>query len=186
MMLVLAFVLAACGKDDVADAEDDNLSFQPEWEAVYIGRYTDTDANGNPVSRDRIYSVGTDSAYYYHVIARKGDIRTKSELKKMFLDGSGVDDVSGRNGVLKWFSILSSTYDNASLSWILARGGADSEIGYLDYTILSDPNIGEFDVYTVEMSLDGELSGRYGHTVLDISGMPDIKTPEMISGMGIN
>ena len=48
----------------------------------------------------------------------------------------------------------------------------------MDYTI---GKTGMFDVYTVEIMLDGHISGRYGKTTLNISGSPDLANPQEVA-----
>ena len=146
--------------------------------AEYLGRYADVSATGLPIKCDRLSSSGTGDAYYYHVICRPGSIKTEEELLNAFEKGAGLDDLQGGQGLLDWYKMIAPNFGYlAELDWILAKGGADVESGYMDYT-LEDEAVGTFDVYTVEMLLNGHITGRYGKTTLEITGTPDIKASE--------
>ena len=49
----------------------------------------------------------------------------------------------------------------------------------MDYTLTGE-GTGTYDVYTVEMLLNGHITGRYGKTTLEITGTPDIKALDAV------
>ena len=154
---------------------DGPLSPQADWKAEYLGRYQDQDTAGNPILCDRISSSGTGTALYYHVICPAGSIKTSEDLISAFRKGSGVDDLKGGEGVIEWYKMIAPSYNYlVGLDELLAKGGKDAPNGYMDYT-LGTPSTGTFDVYTVEMLLNGHITGRYGKTTLEIDGTPNIK-----------
>lgn len=150
------------------------LSPQVGWKAEYLGRYSDQDASGQAILCDRISSSGTGDALYYHVICPAGSIKTSEELLEAFRKGSA-DDLKGGEGLIEWYKMIAPSYNYLiGLDELLANGGKDSDSGYMDY-VLSAPSTGTFDVYTVEMLLNGHITGRYGKTTLEITGSPNIK-----------
>lgn len=161
---------------------DGGLSLQADWQAKYIGRYEDFDNTGASIHCDRISSSGTGDAYYYHVFFPAGTEKSEEELMAAFKSGSGFDDLKGGDGIVEWYKMIAPNYGYlAGLDWLLAKGDIDKSSGYMDYT-LSGRNTGMFDVYTVEMLLNGHLTGRYGKTTLEISGTPDIKERDAVAG----
>lgn len=154
---------------------DGDLSLQEDWKAEYIGRYNNVDNSGNVITCDRISSSGTGDAHYYHVICPSGSINNDEDLLEAFRKGSGVDDLKGGEGLIEWYKMIAPVYNYlAGLDYLLAKGDKKEETGYMDYTIQWNPTT-DYDVYTVEMLLNGHITGRYGKTTLEISGKPDIK-----------
>ena len=154
---------------------DGKLSPQAGWKAAYLGRYPDQDASGATIYCDRISSAGTGNALYYHVICPSGAIKSSEDLLVAFRKGSGVDDLRGGEGLIDWYKMIAPSYNYLiGLDELLAKGGKDVDSGYMDYT-LGTPSTGTFDIYTVEMLLNGHITGRYGKTTLEITGTPNIK-----------
>ena len=149
---------------------DGKLSPQAGWKAEYLGRYEDKDAAGNTIKCDRISTSGTGDALYYHVICPAGFIKTSEDLLEAFRKGAGADDLRGGEGLIEWYKTIAPSYNYLiGLDGLLARGGKDSDSGFMDYT-LGTSSTGTFDVYTVEMLLNGHITGRYGKTTLEING----------------
>lgn len=166
--------------DYISYSVDGPLSPQSEWKAEYLGRYEDVNGSGNTIYCDRISSSGTGDAYYYHVLCPTGSIKTEEELLEAFRNGGGVDDLQGGDGLLEWYKMMAPNYNyQAGLDWLLAKGGKDVESGYMDYTLTGE-GTGTYDVYTVEMLLNGHITGRYGKTTLEITGTPDIKALDAV------
>lgn len=166
----------------ISYAVDGALSPQVDWKAEYLGRYEDVNGMGNPILCDRISSSGTGDAYYYHVLCPAGSIKTERDLLDAFQNGSDVDDLKGGNGLLEWYKMLAPNFNyQAGLDWLLAKGGKDVESGYMDYTLTGT---GTYDVYTVEMLLNGHITGRYGKTTLKITGTPNIKAIDAVRSAG--
>ena len=158
---------------------DGALSPQAGWKAEYIGRYPDQDASGATIYCDRISSSGTGNALYYHVICPSGAIKSSEDLLMAFRKGAGVDDLRGGEGLIDWYKMIAPSFGYLiGLDGLLAKGGKESDSGYMDYT-LGSPSTGTFDVYTVEMLLNGHITGRYGKTTLEITGTPNIKAVEV-------
>ena len=152
------------------------LDPQAGWKAEYLGRYEDKDAAGKTIYCDRISTSGTGDALYYHVICPAGFIKTSEDLLEAFRKGAGTDDLNGGEGLIEWYKMLAPSYNYlVGLDALLAKGGKDSDSGFMDYT-LGTPSTGTFDVYTVEMLLNGHITGRYGKTTLEITGTPNIKS----------
>ena len=163
---------------------DGKLSPQAEWKAEYLGRYVDVSGNGNSILCDRFTTSGAGDAYYYHVICKPGSIKTEEDLRNAFAKGAEIDDLKGGEGLLDWYKMIAPNYNfQAGLDWLLAKGGKDDSNGYFDYT-LSGQNTGTFDVYTVEMLLNGHITGKYGKTTLEITGTPDIKATAAADNAG--
>lgn len=155
---------------------DGKLDPQAGWKAEYLGRYEDKDAAGKTIYCDRISTSGTGDALYYHVICPAGSIKTSEDLLEAFRKGAGTDDLNGGEGLIEWYKMLAPSYNYlVGLDALLAKGGKDSDSGFMDYT-LGTPSTGTFDVYTVEMLLNGHITGRYGKTTLEITGTPNIKS----------
>lgn len=158
---------------------DGKLERQFDWDAVYLGRYQSTDYDGNPIYCDRISSDCDEETFYYHVISAPGALKTDQELLNAFEKGCGLDDLKGAKGLLEWYKLLAPEHDyRIGLDALAARGFKDKDNGYMDYTI---GKTGLFDVYTVEIMLDGHISGRYGKTTLNISGSPDLANPQEVA-----
>ena len=165
-------------QDYISFSVDGKLSPQTDWKAEYLGRYEDISSTGASIICDRISSSGTGDAYYYHVICRSGSIKTEEDLLNAFAKGSDIDDLNGGEGLLELYKMIAPGYNyQAGLDWILARGGEGADSGYMDYTLKGNET-GTFDVYTVEMLLNGHITGKYGKTTLAITGSPDIKAPK--------
>lgn len=183
LSVIVGFAVS-CAKEAPASHEeikydvDGPLVLQQDWKPVYVGRYDFAD-DGRVVALDRLSALGTGGAFYYHVFVRAGQIKNEEDLLTAFKEGTGIDDLNGGRGVINWYKALSSHDSAYSLHSVLAYGGVDSDYGYMDYDIKGD---GIYDVYVVEMLLNGHISGRYGVSELDINGDPLISDLSFITG----
>jgi len=169
-------------KDYIAFHIDGDLQLQSDWVAEYMGRYASQSATGDDIWCDRITTKGTGDALYYHVFAPAGAITSEQELKAIFEKGCDVDDLKGGQGLIEWYKLIAPQINfGYGLNWLLAKGYKDSERGFMDYTLKST---GTYDVYTVEMLLNGHISGRYGKTTLDITGSPNLADPAEVAKSG--
>ena len=155
------------------DCETDGKpQLMSDWKAEYLGRYVGTNGSGEPINIDRISSSGTGSAYYYHVFSAPGALKTDQELRNAFENGCGIDDLKGAKGLIEWYKLVAAQEDyRLGLNWLLAKGYKDEDTGFMDYTLTAN---GTYDVYTVELLLNGHITGRYGKTTIDIDGTPDL------------
>ena len=129
---------------------DGRFQLQSGWKAEYLGR----------------------NAYYYHVFSAPGALKTDQELRNAFENGCGIDDLKGAKGLIEWYKLIAGQEDyRLGLNWLLAKGYKDEDTGFMDYTLTAN---GTYDVYTVELLLNGHITGRYGKTTIDIDGTPDL------------
>lgn len=143
------------------------------WMPVYLGRGSAVDDNKQPYYYDRFSATGTSpNMLYFHVFTVPGALTNANDLIQAFAKG-GLEGAGGESFVQHYWSYASYMEERYNqkidLSYVLACGGPHSDTGYLDYEL---PSNGIYDVYVVEMLLNGHVTGHFGVASVNVTGTP--------------
>lgn len=153
-----------------------SLVFEDSWKPVYLGRGSDVDDDKQPYDFDRFSATGTpENVLYYHVFTVPGALTDANQMLEAFAKG-GLEAGGGEYMISAYWDYAAYIRElfntNIDLSWILACGGPQDDYGFLDYEL---PSNGVYDVYVVEMLLNGHITGHFGKGTINVDGSPIAK-----------